>query len=170
MAEKYFGGIIDIPAGDATELNPFARECDEAIAPITYSDGIFHNHWSNLQFSVILEHIWRVVSVANNHIAQTEPWKLAKSDTEQLKKVMFNIWNALRLVALSIYPFMPETSEKIWKQIGLKSLTEEAKQSLSPANKYPEIYYWDWKPSYSIKVSKGEHLFPRIETKDSRKK
>jgi len=75
-----------------------------------------------------------------------------------LKIVMFNIWNALRITALSLYPFMPDTAGKIWIQLGLKSLVDEAKQCS------PEIFEWGWKPSYPIKVYKAEHLFPRIET------
>ncbi len=83
---------------------------------------------------------------------------------------MFNIWNALRLSAVSLYPFMPDTAEKMWKQLGLRSLIEETKQSLpktsseGPDND-PGIFTWDWQPDYEIKVSKGEQLFPRIEVK-----
>lgn len=161
MAEKYFEGRIKVveSSGD------FADECDNAIKPITYLDDIFDFHWANLRFNVILDHIWRVISLANNYIAQKEPWKLAKDNPDELKLVMFQLWNAIRLAAILLYPFMPETAEKIWKQIGLKSLAEEAKQSIPmlPEEQYPKIFYWDWKPPYEIKVSKGEQLFPRIE-------
>ncbi|MCE5195522.1 MAG: hypothetical protein LLF28_08775, partial [Nitrospiraceae bacterium] len=121
-----------------------------------------------LSFSRILENIWNIISDANNYIAQKEPWKLAKTDIEELKKVMFNIWNALRLTAISVCPFMPETAEKIWKQLGLKSLEKDIKQSWlvkRDEEDYPEIFEWDWKPLYEIKVLKAEHLFPRIENK-----
>ncbi|MCL4477346.1 MAG: methionine--tRNA ligase [Nitrospirae bacterium] len=165
MAEKYFGGKINIPTGDTRELNPFATECDDALAPVTYQDDIWEDcrHWSNLKFNVILEHIWKVISAANNHVAQKEPWKLAESNNHQeLERVMFNLWNALRLVAVCLFPFMPTTAEKIWKQLGLKSLVDEVRQSISEVNQYPEVFYWEWRPSYPVKVAKGEQLFPRI--------
>jgi len=160
MAIKYFEGRIELPPKDkdTTALNIVARNCINATANI-YSD----ENWHRLHFSAILEYIWHMVEAANNHIAQTEPWKLAKSDTEKLKEVMFNIWNTLRLITLTLYPFMPETSEKIWKQVGLKSLTDETKVTFSSEEKYPEIIDWEWRPNYEIKVSKAEHLFPRIE-------
>jgi len=45
----------------------------------------------------------------------------------------------------------------MWKQIGLRSLTEDAAQNRSC------IFTWEWNPSHEIKVAKGDQLFPRIE-------
>ncbi len=158
MAEKYFGGEIDIRRIDAGALSELEEQCAYANMNIHRKE-----YWAHLHFSLLLENIWDIIGETNNYIARKEPWKLAKENTNQLKIVMFNIWNALRITALSLYPFMPDTAEKIWKQLGLKSLVDEAKECS------PEIFEWDWKPSYEIKASKGEHLFPRIETKDKNK-
>jgi len=167
MAEKYSGRAIEIPAGSSTELDPFSRECMNAM--IEAIDNTHSANWSHLRFNIILDHIWDIVRAGNNHIAQKEPWKLAKSDIAELKGVLFNIWNALRLTALAVYPFMPGTAEKMWKQLGLRSLVEETKQSLpissQDTNEYPMIYAWDWKPGYEINILKGEQLFPRIDIK-----
>lgn len=150
MAEKYFEGKIDY---SIVANNEFAGKC------ISISENIHkEEYWSRLSFNLILENIWQMIGDANNYIAQKEPWKLAKNNLEELKIVIFNIWNSLRLTALSIYPFMPETAEKIWKQLGLKSLKEEA------------ILRWEWEPGYEIRVSKGEQLFPRIEKKEEKQK
>jgi len=173
MAEKYFGGQIEIPAGNTTEFNPFARECVHSM--LEAMDDANYAHWSNLRLNIILERVWDIIRGGNNHVAQKEPWKLAKTDTEGLKSVMFNIWNALRLTAVGLYPFMPDTAEKMWKQLGLRSLIEETEKSLpkTPAEgseNYPGIFAWDWKPGYEIKVQKGEQLFPRIEVKKEMQK
>ncbi|RJQ40542.1 MAG: methionine--tRNA ligase [Nitrospiraceae bacterium] len=154
MAEKYFGGTIDIEFTGAGASGELEEQCAYANMNIHRKE-----YWSHLHFSLMLENIWNIIREANNYIARKEPWKLAKENTDQLKIVMSNIWNALRITALSLYPFMPDTSEKIWRQLGMKSLVDEAKE-LSP-----EIFEWGWKPSYEIKTSKAEHLFPRIETK-----
>jgi methionyl-tRNA synthetase len=68
---------------------------------------------------------------------------------------------------------MPDTSEKIWKQLGLKSILKETEQSIPEKSSgvsdvYPAIYGWDWKPGYEINVSKGEQLFPRIDLKKAK--
>ena len=167
MAEKYFNGEIH-PERKTDEAMAFSRQIVNAQAG-AHDD----QNWSHLRFNVILDYIWDIVRAANNHIAQTEPWKLAKSDPEQLKNVMFQIWNILRLSAVNLYPFMPETAEKIWTQLGLRSLTDETAKSLSgtaseSSENKPATFDWDWNPGYAIKVSKGEQLFPRIE-KDRRK-
>ncbi|OGW29477.1 MAG: methionine--tRNA ligase [Nitrospirae bacterium GWC2_42_7] len=165
MAEKFLDGIIDtilpnISPGD--DQRPFVNALSNAHNP---------ENWSQLQFNLILEHIWNIIREANNLIARSEPWKLAKTDPERLKGVMFDIWNALRLSAVSLYPFMPDTCARIWKQIGLNNLIDEVRQSLiqklpEDTDKYPKAFAWEWIPSYTIKISKGEQLFPRIEKKE----
>lgn len=164
MAEKYFGGVIDSPSSVMVE-NPFMVECKNILLGVVHKQ----ENWKRLSFHSILEGLWIIISAANNYIAKEEPWKLAKNDPEKLKEVMSNIWNALRLVAAAIYPFMPETAKKIWKQLGLKSITEEAKERDTKLGEYPAVFYWEWKPPYQIKVAKGDHLFPRIEIKQNSK-
>jgi methionyl-tRNA synthetase len=147
MAEKYFDGKIEQPNSYSTAKD-FVRNAIHASLRAENPDT-----WAFLHFSVILEQIWAIVSEANNYIAQTEPWKLARTNMEAVKDIMYDLWNALKLTAYHLYPFMPETAEKMWKQLGLKSLKKEA------------IFQWEWKPDYETKVSKDEQLFPRIEKK-----
>ncbi len=158
MAEKYLSGSIEktVPYGRLD--SDLARHC---IAGFTAAHR--RDVWSRLQFHIILDHIWEMVRAANNHIAQTEPWKLAKSGPARLSEVMFDLWNTLRLTALSLYPFIPQTAEKIWTQLGLRSLTEETGQSRADNGEFPQIFDIEWTPGYAIKTAKGKQLFPRIE-------
>jgi methionyl-tRNA synthetase len=157
MAEKYFDSSIEKPLPFEREGNDFGQQCANAFAAAHREE-----FWSRCQFNVILDHIWDLVRAANNHIAQTEPWKLAKADASRLSEVMSDLWNALRLAALSLYPFMPVTAEKMWSQLGLRSLTEEA-GTRNAGTGLPRIYDIDWAPGYPIKTARGEQLFPRIE-------
>jgi methionyl-tRNA synthetase len=167
MAEKYLDGSIPMPE-DVDHVDDCGRACIKALTA-AYDEM----KWSRLNFNIILEHVWHIIEAANNYIAQKEPWKLAKGDIDAVKIVMFDVWNALRLAALILYPFMPDTAEKIWGQLGLKSLTEDIKdyreRPISGGDQYASIFTWLWKPPYEIKVSKGEQLFPRIETGGKRK-
>jgi methionyl-tRNA synthetase len=162
MAEKYLHGSIPVPE-DVDHVDECGRACIKALT-VAYDEM----KWSRLNFNIVLENVWHIIEAANNYIAQKEPWKLAKSDAEAVKGVMFDVWNALRLAALSLYPFMPDTAQKIWSQLGLRSLIEEVKENsaepLPGGDQYPSIFTWLWKPPYEIKVSKGQQLFPRIET------
>jgi methionyl-tRNA synthetase len=157
MAEKYFGGSIEQhPIEDLVKvlINEHERERIHAYEYWTAK------YWSNLSFNLILEGIWWLVSATNNFIAKTEPWKLAKDNQLALKSVMYQIWQSLRMTAIFLYPFMPAAAEKMWFRLGLgsedKSLEETVRDN-------PDIIGYDWHPDFSIKVSKGEHLFPRIE-------
>jgi methionyl-tRNA synthetase len=159
MADKYIEGSIQRPNPYMT--SGFTEECSNELGHIMNKSG--NAYWSHLKFNVILEHAWNIVRATNNHIAQTEPWKLAKNDPPALRAVLFDIWNALRVTALSLYPFMPCAAEVIWKQIGLKELTVDAEENRLA------IFAWDWMPDYTIKVHKGAQLFPRIEKEDNKK-
>ncbi len=160
MAEKYFKGEIEKPVGYTIAAKDLPGHCIAAC--ISAHD---QRNWTHLRFNIILDHIWDIVRAANNYIAQTEPWKLAKTNPVFLKDVIFDLWNALRLTAVSLYPFMPATAEKIWGQLGLRSLTGETMKSLLPerGKGLPGTLDWEWDPGYEITVAKGEQLFPRIE-------
>ncbi len=165
MAEKYYAGKIPLPAGTSTNAtNDLARVCIAETGHIIDEDN--YPYWSHLRFNIILDYIWEIISAANNFIATQEPWKLVKTNPEWLETVIFSLWNALRLSASFLSPFMPETAEKIWKQLGCKkTILDETSEnrSRSVGQKYPDIFTWEWQPGYEIKVSKGEQLFPRIE-------
>lgn len=164
MAVKYFDGVLSRPQGYADNPSVFARESGAAADRIL-NDGE-HHHWSHLRFNVILSEIWQLIGGANNYIASTEPWKLAKEDPRGLAEVMYDLWNALRLTALLLYPFMPSASEKIWSQLGLGSLAEDAGAGLVKGEggfERDTVFAWSWTPSHDVRVSRAEALFPRIE-------
>ena len=158
MADKYFVGSVGRPPlledQKARFERPFKVKCEYFLS-IVYKQ----ENWDRLNFHNILEGIWFLIGESNNYIAQEEPWKLAKNDITRLKEVIYELWQALRVVAIAISPFMPDTSEKMWKQLGLKSLTGEVVQGRSPEGRDE----WDWMPNYPVIISKGEQLFPRIE-------
>lgn len=158
MADKYFVGSVGRPPLLEDQKvrfeRPFKVKCEYFLS-IVYKQ----ENWDRLNFHGILEGIWSLIGEANNYIAQEEPWKLAKSDIARLKEVLYELWQALRIVAVAVCPFMPDTSEKMWKQLGLKSLTDEVVQGRSTEGRDE----WDWVPDYPVIVSKGEQLFPRIE-------
>lgn len=164
MAEKYFNGTVEPRVPDASiqaVINDHKSECISAAI-----GSMDEGHWTHLRFNLILDHIWQIVKAANNLIARTEPWRLFNNDKEAVKGVIFNVWNSIRMTAVLLYPFMPEASEKIWKQLGLRSLTEEVREGMllkSDKGDGKDVFARDWLPSYGIRICRGEQLFPRIE-------
>lgn len=101
----------------------------------------------NFDFVAALSKIWEVINIANKYIEDSKPWALAKANkTDELAAIIYSLLEALRAVSIAIHPFMPQTAENMWKQLGLKG--ELGKSELS----------------FGAPISKSAPLFPRIET------
>ncbi|MCX8130785.1 MAG: methionine--tRNA ligase [Clostridia bacterium] len=150
MIDKYFTGAIpeERAAGDFDEeLKKIVMEAPDKVEELM----------DKLQFSSALAEIWKAVSRTNKYIDETMPWALAKdeSNRSRLAEVMYNLAESIRIVSILIQPFMPETPEKIWQQLGIQpgKLTE-----------WDASKTWGVYPS-GVTVQKGEVIFPRIDLK-----
>ena len=63
-----------------------------------------------------LETLWRFIKASNKYINDTKPWELKG---EELSNALYNSVEACRIISILISPFMPETAEKIGKQLGI---------------------------------------------------
>lgn len=150
MIEKYFGGTIpeERASGDFDDdLIRIVKETPEKVEDLL----------DNFQFSTALSEIWKIISRANKYIDETMPWVLAKDEANRarLAQVMFNLAETLRIVAILIQPFMPETPKKIWYQLGIDDMSLVEWDKSKEWNLYP----------LGASVKKGEIIFPRIDIK-----
>jgi methionyl-tRNA synthetase len=62
------------------------------------------------------------VNRANQYVDQTAPFKLAKDPAQsaRLDEVLYNLVESCRLIAICLWPFLPQTSEKMFAQLGIK--------------------------------------------------
>ena len=76
---------------------------------------------SHMEFSFALQAIWQVVGACNKYIDETEPWILGRSEDAhpRLASVLANLAEGLRVCAVMIRPFLPDTTEKILEALGL---------------------------------------------------
>lgn len=95
-----------------------------------------------------------MVRFLDRYITTVKPWELMKNNDEKIGIVMYNILERLRQIAWMVWPFMPETAEKIWSSLGLDSSVELKKD-------YDDAIKWGGLP-VDTKVKKGDSLFPRI--------
>ncbi len=150
MIDKYFGGSIPAEkvGGDFDS---------DLISLVKGTPAKVEELLDKLQFSTALAEIWKAVSRTNKYIDETMPWVLAKDEanTPRLAQVMYNLAETLRIIAILIQPFMPETPEKIWNQLGISdgSLVEWEKSK-----------EWGIYP-VGVTVNKGGVIFPRIDLK-----
>ena len=68
---------------------------------------------------------------ANQYVEQTAPFKLAKQEdkADRLNEVLYNLAESCRILAVLIWPVMPETAEKIFKQVGVEILPDNFSQA-----------------------------------------
>jgi methionyl-tRNA synthetase len=115
----------------------------------------FDDRIEKLAFGHAIDKIWVAIDYANKLIEDEAPWNLWKTkNIDKLSGVLYTLAEALRLIALYLFPFMPSTAEKIWKQLNIEI-------DLSKVNFEAETQWGRLKPGTAIQ--KGLHLFPRIE-------
>lgn len=149
MVEKYFGGTL-VAERRAEPMD------EELISMASSLKGKYETLMDNFGTQAALEDIFRVIARANKYIDETAPWILAKDEANKprLAGVMYNLLETLRITLSLLVPFMPESCEKAFAQIGAS----------------PELTGWDKAGVWGIlpadaKVFKGEALFPRIDIK-----
>ena len=113
-------------------------------------------HIAAFAYDSALEAIWKFVRRINRYVQQTQVWTLAKPDTKpRMGTILYNSLEALRLISVLISPFIPDTAEKIQKQIGLEE--------------FDTVTEWGHLPT-DMTVSRGEPIFPRVETQKRKRK
>ncbi|MEI3336550.1 MAG: methionine--tRNA ligase [Clostridium sp.] len=151
MVEKYFGGIIP---------SPTAKEAidDELINLALATPSKVEASVEKLNIPEAIEHVFALIGRANKYIDETTPWILAKDEEkkERLGTVLYNLIESLRISSVLLSSFLPDTSEKINKQINASKT--------------------DWASLASFdgtvagtKVVKGNNLFPRIDVDEKLK-
>lgn len=120
-------------------------------------------HMNEFQFSEALKDIWKFIGRMNKYIDECEPWNLAKDESkkDRLSTVMYNLVDSLYKISMLIYPFMPNTAEKIVKQLGLNIDFNTLKLE--------DIRKWGSYPAGN-KLDEAVPLFPRIEIEPENKK
>lgn len=151
MIEKYHGGVVTHKEGTEAVDKEFIALVNETVAG--YSDAMDH-----MELNQAIKDVWNLIGRANKYIDETAPWILAKdpAQAELLQAVMYNLAEALRIVAILIAPFVPVTAPKIYEQLGLGK----------PESFFMADAVWG-KLATGTKVQKGEPLFPRIEVTEA---
>ncbi len=147
MVEKYFGGTLP-KTGAAEPLD------DELLTMAKALRGKYEAQMEKFQFQNALEEIFRVIARANKYIDETMPWALAKDESkrDRLAAVLYNLLETVRVCAVLLTPFMPESCEKIFAQIGATAC-ERTWESLEVFGALHD----------GVTVAKGEAIFPRID-------
>jgi len=102
LTNKYYDGVIPFGAFD----EEIAAYCDKQI-------GLVGSELSHFRMRSGLTEAMEIARFGNKYLADSEPWKLQKTDPEATKAILFNALNITAKLAQAVEPFLPETSEKI---------------------------------------------------------
>ncbi len=149
MINKYFDGNLTRYKGQMHTVD--AEIEDLAVA----TKKAYDNAMENMQYSVALQEVWKLISRTNKYIDETTPWILIKdtSQKELLESVMYHLVENIRFAAVLLRPFLTEAPYKIFEQLNLK---DNALYEFDSLNTYGHIT--------ELKVvEKATPIFPRLD-------
>ena len=142
------------------KVEPIAQEQDGLGKDLaqTAADAIanYKKEMDTLYFTQAIDDIWKFINRANKYIDETMPWKLNKEGkSADVARVMSNLAESLRIIALLIAPIMTRTPVEMFRQLGLDWDNDGYKQL--------EFGNCAWKTKV---ISDPKPIFPRVEPKE----
>ena len=146
MINKFQKGVL-IESYGGTEIDNSLK--NEAVE----TSKEYRALMENLQISDAVKIVWKFISRCNKYIDETAPWKLAKDESQKqnLSNVLYNLAESLRIIAVLISPFMPNTSRRILEQLQVSQDIKLEDAEIFGALEVNHV------------VGKPEQLFPRID-------
>lgn len=144
MAKKYFDGIVYEP-------KEITKEDEELINMAKNLKNNVEEKMQNLKVSEALDEIFTLFKRSNKYIDETTPWLLAKDENKQerLKTVIYNLLEAIRIGSVLLQPYLPETADKIFKQLNTQNRQIESVDNFKGMDE-------------GIKLNDPEPIFQRI--------
>jgi methionyl-tRNA synthetase len=149
MSNKYFGGVVN-NTGVAEEVDEDLKKF--VLGTMAKVDA----KMEELRVADAMTEIFNLFKRCNKYIDETMPWALAKDESkkERLETVLYNLVESILIGAELLEPFMPETAQRIRKQLNAQP---RGKESLNTFGLYP---------SGSKVTETPEILFARLDVKE----
>ena len=114
MLKRYRNGVVP------SQSNELAADAEKVV---TETRSLLEQN----QLQSALQTIWSLVTRANQYVDHTAPFKLAKDPTKaaRLDEVLYNLAEVCRILAVLLWPFLPETASKIYAQLGLSGAPDK---------------------------------------------
>ena len=149
MNNKYFGGVISNPG-----VNEPVDDDLKAVALAMHEK--VDAKMDKLRVADAITEVFTLLRRCNKYIDETEPWKLAKDETKQdrLATVLYNLMEGIRMAAVALAAYLPDTSAKILDMLG----TQE--------RDYLKLDQFGLLETGGKVVEKPEILFARVDIKE----
>ncbi|HEV7521383.1 MAG TPA: methionine--tRNA ligase, partial [Candidatus Angelobacter sp.] len=152
MINRYFNGSVPYPSPTVARKDTDGVIKEHALAVIQEFGQLFDDY----QFSRALESAWSLIGAVNKYLVDEEPWIVAEKEGEENKSrlatILYTAAEALRIVTALAHPVLPESTAKIWNQLGLGEISKFNLADLK----------WAQLP-LGGKLGKVEPVFPRAD-------
>lgn len=152
MINRYFNGSVPYPSPTVARKDSDTVIKEQALAVIQEFGQLF----DDFQFSRALEAAWSLVGAVNKYLVDEEPWIVAEKEGEEnkarLATILYTAAEALRIVTALAHPVLPESTARIWSQLGLGEISKFNLADLK----------WAQLP-LGGKLGKVEPVFPRAD-------
>jgi len=149
MIQRYFGGAIPASSSPTAAETALAEQASRVIAE-------FGKLFDDFQFSRALEAAWSLVGSVDKYIVENAPWTLGEKtdDTSKarLGTILYTSAEALRIVTALAHAVIPESTTRIWSQMGLGDIQKFALRDLTWGQLVP-----------GTNLGKIEPVFPRAD-------
>ena len=152
MINRYFNGSVPYPSPTVAR-----KATDDVIkehAQVVIKE--FGELFDDFQFSRALESAWSLIAAVNKYLVDEEPWIVAEKEGEENKSrlatILYTAAEALRVVTALAHPVLPESTARIWHQLGLGEISKFNLAELK----------WAQLP-LGGKLGKVEPVFPRAD-------
>ena len=152
MINRYFNGSVPYPSPTVARKATDDVIKEHALTVIQEFGQFFDDY----QFSRALESAWSLIGAVNKYLVDEEPWIVAEKEGEENKSrlatILYTAAEALRIVTALAHPVLPESTAKIWTQLGLGEISKFNLAELK----------WAQLP-LGGKLGKVEPVFPRAD-------
>jgi methionyl-tRNA synthetase len=152
MIQRYFAGEVPYPS--ATLAHTPAEAAISKLAEETIAE--YNSLFEAFHFSRALETLWFLLSAVDKYIVETQPWAVAEKEgsdsRSRLATILYTSAEALRIITVLAHPIIPDSTSKIFSQLGLSDI---AKTNLSTLR-------WG-QLNVGTRLGKIEAVFPRAD-------
>jgi methionyl-tRNA synthetase len=165
MINRYFDGLVPKPVSELADPELRLRAglfggCLPDPRYLTTITGLiqaYTNNFERFYLQPMVGRVWDLISLLNGYLVERQPWKLGESDDDAnrslLTLTLYTASDLLRTIAIMLYPILPFSAERLWKQLGCEGDIRDQRSG--------DLKWQGLEPG--TKVGKPEPIFPRLD-------
>ena len=147
LTHKYYDGVVPTP-------NTNTQVDEETLAELRALPTQIATSVENYRFREASQLLLKIARLGNKYLADEEPWKQQKTDSERVKTIMYNGLQIAAVLAITSTPFLPLTAEKLKQILGLPL-----------ESKWEDLAQTEFVPAGTV-LAPSELLFSKVEDDD----